>query len=605
MELRLMEHSNQLVGDTETLRADQMIWRMLKKSERRGLGMIFILMLIGTVLEMFSLGLVVPIVGLLVNPDYIDRVPFVRSLFGDLTTTQYVLGAMGLLVCVYILKTIFLIWKTWVQRGFSNSVSKRIAQDLYENYLRQPYAFHLERNSAIMIRNSQSSASLMGGVIDPLLLIASEFLVSGGLLALMLLLEPVGSLSAIVVFGAFSVVFRRFTARRIVNWGEALNFHKGMLIQHLQHGFGGVKDVKILGREDYFIDGYRRDLNGNAYVERRYAVAQTLPRFGMELLTIICLGLLVSLMVLSNKAVGDILPVLSLFGAAAFRLLPTLSQVINSFMSISINRPIVNNLYADLSLKIPERTTDQKSRKLENRIEIEGLSFSYARTTRDALNDVSISVRRGEAVGLIGSSGSGKSTLVDILLGLLEPTEGRVLIDGHDIHENLRGWQDQIGYVPQSIFLTDDTLRRNVAFGLPKDKIDDDAVRSAIRSAQLEELVASLPDGMETVVGERGVRLSGGQRQRIGIARALYNNPDVLVLDEATSSLDTETEHGVMQAVQALQGDKTVIIVAHRLSTVEYCDRLYRLENAQIVDEGTFSEVTSRTKDLPRDADQK
>ena len=218
---------------------------------------------------------------------------------------------------------------------------------------------------------------------------------------------------------------------------------------------------------------------------------------------------------------------------------------------------------------------------------------------------VSVKIGRGEAVGLIGSSGSGKSTLVDILLGLLEPNSGKVLVDGSDIHDDLRGWQDQIGYVPQSIFLTDDTLRRNVAFGLPKDKIDDDAVRSAIRSAQLEEFVASLPDGMETVVGERGVRLSGGQRQRIGIARALYNNPDVLVLDEATSSLDTETEHGVMQAVQALQGDKTVIIVAHRLSTVEYCDRLYRLENAQIVDEGTFSEVTSRTKDLPRDADQK
>jgi len=600
-----MEHSDQLVGDTETLRADQMIWRMLKKSERRGLGMIFVLMLIGTVLEMFSLGLVVPIVGLLVNPDYVDRVPLVHRLFGDLTTTQYVLGAMGLLVGVYFLKTLFLIWKTWVQRGFSNDVTVRIAQDLYENYLRQPYPFHLERNSAIMIRNSQSSASLMGGVIDPLLLIASEFLVSGGLLVLMLLLEPVGSLSAIAVFGSFSIVFRRITSSRIAKWGEAQNFYKGSIIQHLQQGFSGVKDIKILGREDYFIAGYNRDLSGNAFVQRRYAVAQTLPRFSMELLTIICLGLLVSLMVLSNKAISDILPVLSLFGAAAFRLLPSISQVINSFMSININRPIVNNLYNDLSLKIPATTTEQKSRKLLDRIDVEGLSFSYARTTRDALNNVSIHIRRGEAVGLIGSSGSGKSTLVDILLGLLEPTSGRVCIDGIDIRQNLRGWQDQIGYVPQSIFLTDDTLRRNVAFGLPKDKIDDDAVKSAIRSAQLEEFVASLPDGMETVVGERGVRLSGGQRQRIGIARALYNNPDVLVLDEATSSLDTETEHGVMQAVQALQGDKTVIIVAHRLSTVEYCDRLYRLENAQIVDEGTFSEVTSRTKDLPRDADQK
>ena len=296
---------------------------------------------------------------------------------------------------------------------------------------------------------------------------------------------------------------------------------------------------------------------------------------------------------------------LGLFGAAAFRLLPAVNRMINNFQLINVSRPQVADIFSDLTMSVPIRDTSIYRSSFQRDVNITDVSFAYAASSSEALIDVSISVARGEAVGLVGPSGSGKSTLVDILLGLLEPTSGRVLVDGDDIHDNLRGWQDQIGYVPQSIFLTDDTLRRNVAFGLPKDKIDDEAVRSAIRSAQLEEFVASLPEGMETVVGERGVRLSGGQRQRIGIARALYNNPDVLVLDEATSSLDTETEHGVMQAVQALQGDKTVIIVAHRLSTVEYCDRLYRLENAQIVDEGTFSEVTSRTKDLPRDADQK
>ena len=600
-----MGRSSQLVGDTEKLRADQMIWRMLKKSERRGLGMIFALILVGTLLEMFSLALVIPIVGLLVNPDYIDRVPFVHALLGELTTKQYVLGAMGLLVGVYLIKTIFLIWKTWIQRGFSTAVTVRIDQDLFEHYLRKPYAFHLEHNSAVMVRNSQNSGKLMGGVIEPLLQIASECLVSGGLFLLLLIVEPIGSLLTVVLFGSFSIIFRRVTHQRIANWGGALNSHQRMIIQHLQQGFGGVKDVKILGREDYFVAGYKRDLSGNAYVQRKYAVAQTLPRFSMELLTIFCLGLLVSLMVLSDKALGDILPVLSLFGAAAFRLLPTLSQVLNSFMSIKLNRPIVSNLYVELGLPKSKATTQKMKTKFADSIKIEELCFSYANTDRDALNDVSIHIRRGEAVGLIGSSGSGKSTLVDVLLGLLDPTEGRVVVDGLDIRENLRWWQDQIGYVPQSIFLIDDTLRRNVAFGLPKDQINDNAVNSAICSAQLEEFVASLPEGMETVVGERGVRLSGGQRQRIGIARALYNNPEVLVLDEATSSLDTETEHGVMQAVQALQGNRTVIIVAHRLSTVEYCDRLYRLENARIVDEGTYSEVTSRTKDLPRDADQK
>ena len=310
---------------------------------------------------------------------------------------------------------------------------------------------------------------------------------------------------------------------------------------------------------------------------------------------------LVTTKVLSGQELTGILPVLGLFGAAAFRLLPAVNRSIMSAQTINLNRPLVDVVAADLGLIISTATTKSDQSHLASSISVKDLSFSYENASAQALTGVSVEIFRGEAVGLVGSSGSGKSTLVDVLLGLLKPTTGRVFVDGTDIHNNLRWWQDQIGYVPQSIFLTDDTLRRNVAFGLPKDEIDEVAIEAAIRSAQLEDFVASLPDGLDTIVGERGVRLSGGQRQRIGIARALYNNPDVLVLDEATSSLDTETEHGVMQAVQALQGEKTVIIVAHRLSTVEYCDRLYRLENARIVDEGTFSEVTSRTKDLPRD----
>jgi ABC-type multidrug transport system fused ATPase/permease subunit len=334
-------------------------------------------------------------------------------------------------------------------------------------------------------------------------------------------------------------------------------------------------------------------------------VAQVLPRFGLEVLTIIGLAVLVLMMIVLGSELTEILPVLGLFGASAFRLLPAVNRMINNFQLINVSRPQVADIFSDLSISSKSLGSGVNHFGFKIDVSVSGVSFSYEASSHQALSDITVFISQGEAVGLVGPSGSGKSTLVDILLGLLEPTSGRVLVDGIDIHENLRGWQNHIGYVPQSIFLTDDTLRRNVAFGLPKDKIDDEAVKSAIRLAQLEEFVASLPDGMETVVGERGVRLSGGQRQRIGIARALYNNPDVLVLDEATSSLDTETEHGVMQAVQALQGDKTVIIVAHRLSTVEYCDRLYRLENAQIVDEGTFSEVTSRTKDLPRDTEPK
>ena len=583
----------------------QQVWRILSRQERRGLGWIFVLMIVGSVLETLSLGLVVPVVGLLTRPNYIQNFPRINELLGYPTEHQFVIGMMFALVVVYIAKSFFLIWSAWVQRGYSASVTTRIGRQLFRSYLYQPYAFHLQRNSAVLIRNSQNSGLVMTGIIDPILVISSDILVTAGLFVLLIKLEPIGSIATISIFGLTSWIFRKFTNSRIKTWGEIQNFHKRMLLQHLQQGFGGVKDVKILGTEEYFASQYGENLLKNSEVVRRFSIAQTLPRFGLEILTIIGLAVLVSTMVLLDSELPEILPVLGLFGAAAFRLLPAVNRLISNFQIINVSRPQVNEVFEDLDLpdQLNHKNSDRST--LTSAISIVDISFSYAESLKNVVSGVSVKIGRGEAVGLIGSSGSGKSTLVDILLGLLEPNSGKVLVDGSDIHDDLRGWQDQIGYVPQSIFLTDDTLRRNVAFGLPKDKIDDDAVRSAIRSAQLEEFVASLPDGMETVVGERGVRLSGGQRQRIGIARALYNNPDVLVLDEATSSLDTETEHGVMQAVQALQGDKTVIIVAHRLSTVEYCDRLYRLENAQIVDEGTFSEVTSRTKDLPRDADPK
>ena len=560
-----------------------------------------LLMVVGSVLETFSLGLVVPAVGMLVKPDYVQNFPFIDNLLGQPSERKFALIAMAVLVVIYVLKSVFLVWSAWVQSGYSISVTTRIGKQLFENYLRQPYPFHLQRNSAILIRNAQNSASLMGGVFGPVLTVAADSLVTLGLFALLLKLEPIGTLVTLAVFGVCAWTFRRFTNSRIRRWGEAQNFHKGMVMKHLQQGFGGVKDVKILGREKYFISEYSQHLVGNAHVARRFGIAQGLPRMGLEILAIIGLASLVSTMVFSGQGLVNVLPVLGLFGAAAFRLIPAVGRTMSMLQTIALSRPVLRDLHRDLALTYIDSEQDIKHLRFSDLIEVSDLTFQYEAALSPALNHVSLTVKRGEAVGLVGPSGSGKSTLVDVLLGLLEPVSGDILVDGVSAQKRLRWWQDQIGYVPQSIFLTDDTLRRNVAFGLPKDQIDDDAVKLAIRSAQLEEFVASLPEGLNTIVGERGVRLSGGQRQRIGIARALYNNPDVLVLDEATSSLDTETEHGVMQAVQALQGEKTVIIVAHRLSTVEYCDRLYRLENARIVDEGTFSEVTSRTKDLPRD----
>ena len=574
-----------------------MVWSILTKAERRRMFFILLLMLVGSILETFSLGLVVPVVGLLVKPNYVQNFPAIDNFLGHPSEVQFAVIAMALLVVIYLLKSTFLVWSAWIQSGFSLAITARIGRELFKNYLRQPYPFHLQRNSSVLIRNSQSSASLMGGVFDPMLSIMTDSLVTLGLFSLLIKLEPIGSLTTLAVFGLSAWMFRRFTSARIKKWGEAQNNYRRMIIQHLQQGLGGVKDVKILGREDFFVSEYSDQLTGSASVTRRSGVSQMLPRIGLEILTILGLAVLVSTMVVSGEDLNSVLPVLGLFGAAAFRLVPAVSRMVTMVQTIAQSQPVVKELFQDLGLKTLDTPRRQGHDGFAHVVEVEIVSFKYETAPTNALSNVSLRVKRGEAVGLVGPSGSGKSTLVDVLLGLMAPASGAVLVDGVNVQDRIRWWQDQIGYVPQSIFLTDDTLRRNVAFGLPKSEIDDAAVDAAIRAAQLEEFVNSLPLGLETVVGERGVRLSGGQRQRIGIARALYHNPDVLVLDEATSSLDTETEHGVMQAVQALQGDKTVIIVAHRLSTVEYCDRLYRLESSRIVDEGTFEEVMNRSRE--------
>jgi ATP-binding cassette, subfamily B, bacterial PglK len=568
----------------------QKLWFMLAPAQRRMGTILLGLILIGMLFETLGVGMVIPVLTLMTEIDLASSYPMLvpwLDLLGNPNHKQLVVFAMLALIGVYVVKVLFLVFLAWQQARFISWLKSDFSLRLFTGYLRQPYTFHLQRNSAELIRNAVNQVAQMAGAIQSYLLITAESLVVLGIFVLMLIVEPMSALVVTSVLGLSSWGFYRFTKARIKRWGEELQGHEKLRLQYLREGLGAAKDVKLLGREKNFMDQYQVSNIGSAEIGKYHTTLSALPRLWLELLGVIGISATVLLMIAQNKSMASLVPALGLFAVAAFRLMPSANRLLNATQSVRFSSPAFNNLYKEFCLLEEVKSQEECSPlPFKKALVLEGVGFRYPSSEALVLKEISLSIKQGESVGFIGCTGAGKSTLVDIILGLLVPVGGAVRVDGVDIQTNLRGWQDNVGYVPQSIFLTDDTIRRNIAFGLSADKIDEAAVRSSLRAAQLEQFVNDLPAGLDTQIGECGIRLSGGQRQRIGIARALYHDPSVLVLDEATSSLDTATESGFIEAVSSLKGNKTLIIVAHRLSTVEHCDYLYKIKDGLMVEEG-------------------
>lgn len=584
------------------LRTFSNIQLLLTKVEKRNAWFLLILMFVGMLLETVSIGLVVPLIGLMTQENIAVKYPSLAPIlatFDNLSQTKLILAAMFFLIFIYLLKTCFLAFSIWRQTSFAYKLQGRVSEQLFKLYLLQPYTFHLYKNSADLIRNTTSEVTLFTLVINAFLLLITEMMVLTGIAIILIYIEPVGAIAVVSVLTVAGLFFHRFTRNRVLNWGKARQRHDGLRIQHLQQGLGGVKEVKLYGREDFFLQQFSFQNYKSAKINGNQVMVQQFPRLGLEFLAILGLAILVFIMSFNGVDLVTIVPTLGLFAAAAFRLMPSANRLLGALQTIKFYAPVVEMLSKELSTEstlknTPTSPIPNEIIKLEHKIEFRKVSYTYEGASKKALENVSLTIEKGETVGIIGASGSGKSTLIDILLGLLNTSEGSVLIDNIRLDENSKSWQAKIGYVPQSIYLTDDSLKSNVAFGLPKEGIDDELVMKAIEAAQLAEFISQLPDGIDTFVGERGIRLSGGQRQRIGIARALYHNPEVLVLDEATSALDSETEHDVMQAIYALHKTKTVVIIAHRLSTVEKCDRLFQLEMGKLVATGLPKDLLNR-----------
>ena len=553
-------------------------------------GLMF-LMIIGAFLQTAGVGMLVQVVSVVIDPESVEKSGIVRFFYDFLGCQDFQtfsVTVMALLIGVFIVKNIFLFVQLKLTFGFVYKNQFATSERMMRNYLRRGYEYFLNADTAVVQRSITSDVNNMYALVLALLQLMSDGVVSLFVVAFCFVTNGVMT----VLLGAALVVLM-LAVKKVLKpimhkaGEDNQNYYSG-LFKWISQTVQGIKEVKIACREQYFVDEYCKCGAGYVNAVQKNSLYNNIPKLLIET---VCIAVMVTYMIVltvSGTSAENMLEVLSTLAAAAFVLLPAVNRINNQinaiayaepcFMSVSDNlQEEINDANVDMSFA----AVDQKKLEIRKSIELKDIVYAYPNTDRLIFDRANLTIPIGASVGLVGTSGAGKSTIVDILLGLLEVQEGHICADGIDVKSQYRSFLKNIGYIPQMIFMLDDTIRRNIAFGIPDEEIDEQRVWEVLEEAQLEEFVRSLPEGLETGIGERGIRLSGGQRQRIGIARALYHDPEILILDEATSALDNDTEKAIMDSINRFQGRKTLIIIAHRLQTIEKCDLVYRVENGQ------------------------
>ena len=566
---------------------------LLDKKQKRTMLFMVLMMIFGAVLEACSVSMVIPVVGVVIDENSIQKYEIVRNIYNALhmqSITQFALLMMTALILIFIIKNIYLYWQLKLMYRFVYTNQFRTSERMMKNYLRKGYEFYLNADTAVIQRNITSDVNNMYALILSLLQLISEVIVFVVLLGVM-----VASDWKMTVIIALPLLATLFIIKKVVKpimnkaGKENQDFYSG-LFKWISQTVQGIKEVKIAGKEQYFTEEYIKCGRGYVNAVQKYTLYNSIPRLLIETVCIASLVGYMMILVSQGESVKEVTAVLSAFVVAAVRMMPCANRINNQLTSMAFYQPFFMGVSDNLQDEISGKNTDmsfaevaKEKLPVKKSIELRDITYHYPNAEPLIFDHANMEIPVGAAVGIVGASGAGKTTVVDILLGLLEIQTGGVYADGVSIKENYRSWLKNVGYIPQMIFMLDDTIRKNVAFGIAGEEIDEERLWEVLKEAQLDEFVKSLPEGADTSIGERGIRISGGQRQRIGIARALYYDPEVLILDEATSALDNDTEAAIMDSINSLHGRKTLIIIAHRLQTIEKCDMIYRVENGKAV----------------------
>ena len=564
---------------------------LLDKRQKRQMVGIVILMLIGGVLESLGIAMIAPVMQVVIDPQKVEEsriLSGIYNLFNLSSTTQLAALIMVALILVFVIKNIFLYFMNVVQLRFVYTNQFATSRRMMINFMQRPYEYYLNADTTVIQRNITSDVNNLYALILSCLQLISEIIVCVCLVAILLSQDAKMTLTIATLLVIVLLVIKYFIKPVMVKAGQDNQDYYSGLYKWIYESVTGIKEIKVAAKENYFINGYADCGAGYVNAVQKYNLYNSTPRLLIETIAIAGMVGYMLVVMLSGTSITTLLPQLTVLAAAAARLLPSANRINNYLTSIAYFEPFLDNVSDNLQSEIHDesisynsddyrvKTTVEKL-PVTKTIRMEDITYKYPGTDKLILDKATMEIPVGKSVGIVGTSGAGKTTIVDVLLGLLEPENGKILADGVDVNTNYQGWLKNIGYIPQTIFMTDSTIRKNVAFGVPDDEIDDNKVWQALKEAALDEYVKELPEGLDTQIGERGIRLSGGQRQRIGIARALFEDPEVLVLDEATSALDNDTEAAIMDSINRLHGRKTLVIIAHRLQTIEKCDMIYSI----------------------------